>query len=99
MLKKKADSEEVEWVNRQVQLYLTKERQFLHKLIVCMHVTRGQPARRPELGSIKVNNSVYLAWNIYVINRRMCFLTMYNKARKRRGNTKYIVRCLLEEVG
>lgn len=99
MLKKKADSKEVEQVNRQVQLYLTKERQFLCKLIVCMHVTRGQPIHRPKLGLIKVNNSVYLARNIYVINRQMCFLTMYNKAQKRQGNTKYIVQCLLEEVG
>jgi len=24
----------------------------------------------------------------------MCFLTMYDKARKRRGNTEYIIRCL-----
>lgn len=99
MLKKKAGSQEVEWVDGQVQSYLTKERQFLRKLMVCMHVTGGQPARGPELGSIKVNNSVYSARNIYVINGRVCFLTMYDKARKRRGNTEYIVRCLPEEVG
>jgi len=28
----------------------------------------------------------------------MCFLTMYNKARKRRGNTDYIVKYLLDNV-
>ena len=28
----------------------------------------------------------------------MCFLTMYDKARKRRGNTEYIVRCLPNEL-
>src|SRR5277367_5659518 len=63
-----------------------------------MDVIGGQPARGPELGSIKISNGMFLAQNIYIINRRMCFLTMYNKARKRRGNTKYIIRCLPNEL-
>lgn len=71
----------------------------MNKLMVSMHVTGGQPARGPELGSIKVSNGIYSARNIYVINGRVCFLTMYDKARKRRGNTEYIVRCLPDEVG
>ena len=50
------------------------------------------------MGSIKISNSMFLAWNIYIINGRMCFLTMYNKAWKRRGNTKYIVWCLPDEL-
>jgi hypothetical protein len=29
----------------------------------------------------------------------MCFLTMYDKARRRRGNTEYILRCLPDELG
>ncbi len=33
-----------------------------------------------------------------MINGRMCFITMYDKARKRRGNTEYIVRCLPDEL-
>jgi hypothetical protein len=66
--------------------------------MVCIYITGRQPVRRPELGSIKVSNSIYSARNIYIINGRVCFLTMYNKARKRRGNTEYIVRCLSGEV-
>ena len=99
MLKKNRTTQEDEWVEPQVKAYLTKERRFLNKLMVSMHVTGGQPARGPELGSIKVSNGIYSARNIYVINGRVCFLTMYDKARKRRGNTEYIVRCLLDEVG
>ena len=98
LLKKNQATKKVEWVDSQVKAYLTKERQFLRKLMVCMHITGGQPARGPELGSIKVSNSIYSARNIYVINGRICFLTMYDKARKRRGNTEYIIRCLLDEV-
>jgi hypothetical protein len=40
---------------------LTKEQQFLRKLIVCMYVIDRQPVREPELGLIKVNNSIYSA--------------------------------------
>jgi hypothetical protein len=32
-------SQQIEWVDGQVRKYLTKERQFLRKLMVCMHVT------------------------------------------------------------
>lgn len=117
LLGKNRVSKQVEWVDAPVQAYLTKERQFLRKLMVCMHLTGksshhtripisndsfssgGQPARGPELGSIKVSNSTYSARNIYIINGRVCFLTMYDKARKRRGNTEYIVRCLPDDVG
>ena len=66
--------------------------------MVIIYITSGQPARGPELGSVKVSNSVYSARNIYVINGRVCFLTMYDKARKRRGNTDYIIRCLPNQV-
>jgi hypothetical protein len=77
---------------------LIKEQQFLQKLIICMYVTGKQPVYKPELRSIKVNNNIYLAWNIYIINGQVCFLTIYNKARKRQENTKYIVRCLSDKV-
>ena len=66
--------------------------------MVTLYITGGQPARGPEIGSIKVSNSVYSARNIYIINRQMCFLTIYNKARKRRGNIDYIIRFLPNRV-
>lgn len=92
--KKNAETKQIEWVPTQVQAYLSVERQFLRTLMVCMHITGGQPARGPELGSIKVSNSIYSARNIYIINGRVVFLTIYDKARRRRGNTEYIARCL-----
>ncbi|PQE31531.1 recq family helicase protein [Rutstroemia sp. NJR-2017a WRK4] len=98
MFTKKPDSTNRAWVKGQLMAYLSTEREFLRTLMVCMHITGGQPARGPELGSIKVCNSVYSARNIYVINGRVCVLTMYDKARTRRGNTEYIVRCLPDAV-
>jgi hypothetical protein len=81
-----------------VKKYLTKEQQFLRKLMVCMHVIGGQLARRPKLGLVKIQNSLYSAQNIYILNGQATFLTMYDKARKQRGNTEYILQCLLNEL-
>ncbi len=63
-----------------------------------MHVTGGQLARAPEIGCIKTQNSIYSARSIYVIDGLVCFLTMYDKARRRRGNTEHIVRFLPEDL-
>ena len=39
LLRKSRASQKMEWVDAQVKKYLTKERQFLRKLMVCMHIT------------------------------------------------------------
>jgi hypothetical protein len=44
LLKTNHTTKKVEWVDSQVTAYLTKERQFLRKLMVCMHIT-GTSAR------------------------------------------------------
>jgi hypothetical protein len=95
---KKGVSGQDEWIKHRVDAYLTVEKKFLRKGMGGVHIEYGQPARGPEIGSIKVSNSTYSARNMYVINGRLCILTMYDKARKRRGNTEYIVRFLPDEL-
>ena len=63
-----------------------------------MYIVASQPANGPELGSIKVVNSVYSARNIYVINGRIVFLTTYDKAIKRRGKGEFVLRYLPDAV-
>jgi hypothetical protein len=77
---KKGISGEDEWIKHRVDAYLIVEKRFLRKGIRGVHVKYSQPARGLEIGLIKVNNSIYSAWNIYVINSRLCILTIYNKA-------------------
>lgn len=95
---RKARDGQQTWHEAQKQAYLRAEQQFLRKLMVAVHVSAGQPARGPEIGSIKVSNSLYSARNVYVLNGRVCFLTMYDKSRKRRGNTDYILRFLPDQL-
>lgn len=90
---------ELQWRMHQVHSYLSHEREFLLLLMACMHITGGQPARGPELGSLKVTNSRYSIRNIYVINGNMAFLTTYDKSVKRRGIVEYILRILPPQIG
>src|SRR4051812_18463345 len=39
LLRKNKARQQVEWVDREVQAYLTKERQFLRKLMAVLHLT------------------------------------------------------------
>jgi hypothetical protein len=48
LLQKNQTSQKMEWVDAQVQSYLTKERQFLRKLMVCMHITGESPQFHPQ---------------------------------------------------
>jgi hypothetical protein len=36
---------------------------------------------RFKIGLIKFVNSIYLAWNIYMLNKRIAFVIYYNKSR------------------
>ena len=47
-------SGQLEWADQQCKAYLAREKQFLLRLIVAIHVIGGQPACSPEIGSIKV---------------------------------------------
>ena len=98
MTKIEEGSGQVCWIDSRKQWYLTVEKRFLRKLMVAMHITAGQPARGPELGSIKVFNSPCSARNIIILNGRTCILTMYDKSRKRRGSTDYILRVLPDDL-
>jgi superfamily II DNA helicase RecQ len=91
-------SYEAKWRTKVKHQYLVRERQFLSKLMVALHIMGGQPARGPELGSIKTSNSIYSARNIYIINGRACFLTTYDKSQKRRGNSDHIIRYLPDQL-
>jgi hypothetical protein len=69
---------------------LAREKQFLLKLMVVIHLTRGQPVRSPEISSVKFCNNEASSRNIFVINRRVAVVTTYDKNRKRRGKNEYV---------
>jgi len=91
-------SGQLEWADQQCKAYLAREKQFLLRLMVAMHVMGGQPARSPEIGSIKVRNSVTSSRNLLVINGRVAVVTTYDKSLKRRGKIEYVFRCFPDQL-
>ena len=72
--------------DKQIKYYINKyliiKKKFLRKDIKSIYIKYNQSVYRPEIGSIKINNNIYLIRNIYIINSRLYILIIYNKARK-----------------
>ena len=67
-------------------------------LTLVMYITGGQPARGPELGSIKFRNSKFSLRNFFVIWGRGCYCTEYHKARASTNFSYFVVRYLPDAV-
>jgi superfamily II DNA helicase RecQ len=89
-----------EWKEGRVQEYMQKIRRFKEKLLVLMHITGGQPARAPELLSIRYCNTRNGGRrNIFVEEGKLVFVTAYHKGYQFAGTTKIIHRYIPTEVG
>jgi superfamily II DNA helicase RecQ len=74
--------------------------QFRTKLLLLMHLTGGQPARAPEILSIRHCNTSYGGpRNIFLWKGLVCFATSYHKGYRSRQALKIIHRYLPDEVG
>lgn len=73
-------SGQLKWASQPYKAYLAHKQQFLLKLMAAIHIIGGQPARSPEIGSIKVKNSFTSSRNIFVINGRIAVITTYDKS-------------------
>ncbi|CAE7016508.1 Telomere-associated helicase [Pyrenophora teres f. teres] len=88
-------------VDRQaVERYIDRVVEFREKLAVLMHMTGGQPARGPELLSVRHSNTVQGGHrNIFIEDGIVVFVTRYHKGYKVSGDVKIIHRYLPREVG
>ena len=98
-LVRKSSAGSMEYHERRCKAYLTQERHFLNKLLVCMHLCGGQPARAPEICSVKVCNTAYSSRNIYILGAEVLFVTTYDKNLARRDRLEFVVRYLPDAVG
>lgn len=63
-----------------------------------MYITGGQPARGPELGSIKFRNSTFSLRNFFIMSGRGCYYTEYHKSRASTNFSYFVVRYLPDTV-
>jgi len=80
--------------------YQQKVEQFQEKILLIMHMVRGQPARATELlGMRHANTKQGGLRNIFVNRGMMAFVTTYHKNYQQTGKIKIIHRYLPREVG
>jgi len=88
------------WNTRKLSDWISVILLFLEKLLVLVHVTGGQPARAPELLSLRYTNSTKTGTrNIFLENGLLFFVTFYHKGYSISGSTKIIHRYLPREIG
>ena len=88
-------------INRQeVERYMDRIIAFREKLIVLIHMTGGQPARGPEVLSVRHSNTVKGEHrNIFIEDGMVVFVTRYHKGYAVSGDVKIIHRYIPREVG
>jgi superfamily II DNA helicase RecQ len=83
-----------------VEAYLQQVASFLEKLLAGVQFTWGQPARAPELLSIRyLNTAVGGQRNVFIENGMVVLVTRYHKGYQIQGDVKIIHRYLPREVG
>ncbi len=89
-----------EWRAARIKSYLRSLRRFKEKMLVLMHICGGQPARAPELLSIRYcNTHTGGRRNIFLEAGQVGFVTAYHKGYSFEGSSKIIHRYLPQEVG
>src|SRR2546423_1133547 len=87
------------WNRVEVEAYMAQVARFRENLLVLMHITGGQPARGPEILSIRHSNTVKGEHrNIFIEDQAVVFVTRYHKGYAMSGNVKIIHRYLPREV-
>jgi hypothetical protein len=88
-------------VDRQaVERYMDQVVEFREKLAVLMHISGGQPARGPEILSVRHSNTVQGGHrNVFIEDGMVVFVTRYHKGYNLSGDVKIIYRYLPREVG
>lgn len=83
-----------------IDSYLQRVVRFREKLCIAVHISGGQPARAPELLSIRHHNTDSGGHrNIFVEDGLVVFVTQYHKGFYASNDTKVIHRYLPREVG
>jgi len=90
----------VVWRAQRAVEYEKAMRRFRERILVCMHMTGGQPARGTELVSVQAFNSANgESRGVFVEDGLMVYVTRYHKGVGMTGKSKVIHRYLPREVG
>ena len=88
------------WKRARITRYMKAIKRFKEKLAVLIQISAGQPARAPELLSIRHHNTRSGGRrNIFIEDGKVVLVAAYDKGYNLGGNSKIIQRYLRQEVG
>jgi hypothetical protein len=88
----------VDW--QAVGRYMDRVVEFREKLAVLVHISGGQPARGPEILSVRHSYTLQSGHrNVFIEDGMVVFVTQYHKGYNVSGDVKIIHRYLPREVG
>lgn len=96
---RKMRQEDGSWHTRRVREYLREVDKFRELLLFCMHVTGGQPARGPEILSLRYKNGFSQDRNIFVLDGLVMSVTRYHKTLSQWDVPKTVPRFMPWRVG
>lgn len=88
-----------EWQRYKVGQYLKTFDKFRELLLFLVHLTGGQPARGPEITSLRFKNGFLQDRNVFVMSGQMTTVTRYHKSQSQWDTPKVIPRFLPWKVG
>ena len=77
---RKLQSSDGKWRVKQVKQYLRQVNRFLALLMVCVHMTSGQPRRGSEVTTMRHRNGVLQDRNIFVMDGQVITVVCYHKS-------------------
>ncbi|CAG8059412.1 unnamed protein product, partial [Penicillium salamii] len=82
-----------------IKRYLTHVSTFREKLAILIHLCGGQPARAPEILSVRHRNTANAHRNVFIEDRQVVIATRYHKGFHVSNDVKIIHRYLPQSVG
>ncbi|KAK4913694.1 hypothetical protein LTR49_018028 [Elasticomyces elasticus] len=87
------------WSKTAVQKYLRQVDRFRELLLLCIHITGGQPDRGSEITTIRFRNGFLQDRNVFVIQEQLVVVTRYHKSQSQFDKPKAILCFLPWRVG
>jgi superfamily II DNA helicase RecQ len=82
------------WNKNCVKRYLRAAERFKILLLVCVHITSGQPGRGSEITTMRFKNGLLQDRNIYIIDGRVMTVSRYHKSQSQWDKPKIVPRFL-----
>ena len=96
---RRLQSSDGRWSAKQVKRYLRRVDRFLTLLLVCVHMTSGQPGRGSEITTMRHRNGLLQDRNIFIVDGQVMTVVRYHKSQSQWDKPRVVPRFLPPRLG